>query len=321
MKVLKRETTKRRDAKGFVFAALLFFFLFPYLFSNFSQTTTQEIEIMGYEGKIWVAIEKLWGKEKVLLEEYLAGMMAATIPADYEMETLKAQAVMLRSFCMSYMEKEDGIKVISDENLKEHFFTEEECRSLWQDKFDANIERMRQAVGATEGMVMVWKEQIINPSFFRVSNGMTRDITEYMVHKENWEYMKQVSCSEDIKSSEYIHYIQISQKDFKKKMAKLLEERTWKMEKIILTRDSAGYVKELQVGNKKINGEDFRYEMELPSSCFTLERAGDNIEIQVKGMGHGFGFSQYEANQQAKLEKDFITLLNLFFQNFQLEKV
>lgn len=320
MKTFKR-TTKRREARGILFATLLFFFLFPYVFSNFSKIEKQEVEIEEAQGKVWVAKEKIWGKEKVLLEDYLVGMMVATIPVEYEVETLKAQAVLLRSFCMSFMEKQDGIKIISDEQLKEHYFTEEQARVIWEENYDINITKMKEAVKSTEGMVLVWQGQILNPPFFRVSNGMTRDITEYMVHIDEWAYMKQAKCGEDIKSPEYIHYIQISQKDFKKKMAKLLGEYTWKMEKITLTRDSAGYVKELQVGENTLSGEDFRYEMELPSACFTLERVEDNIEIQVKGMGHGFGFSQYQANQQAKLGKDFITLLNLFFQNFQLEKI
>lgn len=321
MKLTKMQFKRRGEAKGKLLAALLFFFLFPYLFSYFGNVEKQEIEVTQNTGSVWVAQKKLWGTKKILLEEYLPGMLAATIPIEYELETLKAQAVVLRSWCMSLVEKEQGIKLISDEEIKTSYFTPEQCKRLWGEAYDTNLAKIKQAVEDTAGMILVWQEQIIIPPFFRVSNGSTRDVKEYLVHHEDWGYLVKADCPEDLNSSEYVHYIQISENDFKKKMAGLLGQKQWEMEKIILCRDSADYVKKLQVGEKEIEGETFRYEMGLPSACFSLEKTGENIEFQVKGMGHGFGFSQYEANEQAKGGNDFKALLNFFYTNITIEKM
>ena len=80
---------------------------------------------------------KFWGKLQIPLEEYLVGMMASSIPAEYEMETLKAQVILLRSFCMSHMTKENGKKIITDETIKEYYLNESQRKSLWADNYEA----------------------------------------------------------------------------------------------------------------------------------------------------------------------------------------
>ena len=93
------------------------------------------------------------------------------------------------------------------------------------------------------------------------------------------------------------------------------------MKKITLYRDGNSYVKEVQIGEKVMEGEKFRETLGLVSSCFSLDKINDVIEIQTKGIGHGFGFSQYEANEQAKNGNDYIFLLNYFFQDITMEKL
>ena len=44
--------------------------------------------------------------------------------------------------------------------------------------------------------------------------------------------------------------------------------------KLVLTRDSAGYVLNVRAGRSSIEGERFRQLFELPSSCFFPGRAG-----------------------------------------------
>ena len=113
---VKRKNEKRRETKGVLFVTLLFFVLFPYIISGFSEIEKQTISWEDEPGQIWVLEEKIWGLKSIPLEEYLVGMLAATIPAEFDMETLKAQAIILRSFCMTYMEKEEGKKIIKEIN-------------------------------------------------------------------------------------------------------------------------------------------------------------------------------------------------------------
>ncbi len=312
---------KRGDRAGMLLLALLFFLLFPYIISSFSEVEKQTIAAEEVPGQIYVLEKKIWGGQKVPLEEYLIGMMAATIPGNYEMETLKAQAIILRSFCMNHMKKENGKKVIYDDGLKEYYFTEQEYEELWGEKADNYFKKMQSAVEETKGIILVCNGDIVEPPFSRMSNGKTRDITEYVIRKENFGYMKTVVCSMDEMAKDFVQYMEISQKEFAGRISKLVNMKSDRIDKIILYRDANDYVKEIQIGEEVIDGEEFRKAFELVSSSFSLDKIDDMIEIQTKGMGHGFGFSQYEANQMAVDGRDYTYLLNHFFNNITFERM
>lgn len=74
----------------------------------------------------------------------------------------------------------------------------------------------------------------------------------------------------------------------------------------------AGYVTEIQIGNRLMSGEDFRYALELPSACFKIAFESNQVQIRVYGRGHGVGFDQYGANRQAKEGKNYEQLLQYY---------
>ena len=320
-KKIKKRMEKRGETKAMIFVTLLFFILFPYIISGFSEVEKQTIVLEEEPGIVWVLEQKIWGSQKTALEEYLIGMVAATIPAEYDIETLKAQAIILRSFCMTYMEKEEGKKIIYDKWLKEYYFSNKDCQNLWEDKMAAYIQKIQQAVSETKGMILVCDGDIIKPPFCRMSNGSTRDISEYIVHKEKYPYLKTVLCREDEMAKEFIQYVEITQKEFEENIKTYFGLKEKDLNKIVLYKDALNYVKEVEIGEKRVDGEEFKKSLSLVSSCYSLEKVNENIEIQTRGMGHGYGFSQYGANQMALAGKDYKFLLNYFFANITLEKI
>ena len=80
---INRRKEKRGDTKGVLLLALLFFLLFPYIISGFSDVEKQTLAWEEVPGQIWVVEKKIWGSQKMPLEEYLVGMVAATIPGEY----------------------------------------------------------------------------------------------------------------------------------------------------------------------------------------------------------------------------------------------
>ncbi len=321
MKILKPKSEKRREAGKVLLGALLFFLLFPYAGSLLTGGKSVETMQENYISDAWVEVDRLWGEERIPLNEYLVGMMAATIPLDYEKEVLKAQALMLRSWCLSLAKKEEGLDIIPAEELEEIYLSEEDCRRLWAEDYDANIALIREILEETDGMVLVKEGQIVAPPFFRISSGVTRVVKEYQIHDERWDYLISLSCPQDKEAKDYLGRVEIKEKDFHTKVGRLLGEKGWKLDKIILQRDSADYVKTVEIGEKEIQGEDFRYALDLPSSCFTLEKQGDTIVIKTRGVGHGFGFSQNQANELAKQGQTWRQLLETFFSGLTIEKV
>ena len=323
MKVKRvRITKEKREGKvGLILTILLFFCVFPVLMSNFSESEKETINLEHTAGQVWVLQRKFWGSIQIPLEEYLVGMLASSIPAEYETETLKAQAILLRSFCMSQMTKEDGKKIISDETIKEYYLNESQRKNLWTNQYETYEKKILQAVSETKGILVAYEGKIMNPPFFRLSNGNTRNILEYISTPGELAYLKSVPCEEDKKASDYIQYTEMTQKELEKVLKKRILKKNEKIEKLVLCKDNNGYVKEVEINGEKIDGEIFREAFHLPSSSFVLEKVNHIIEIQTKGIGHGFGFSQYEANQLAKEGKGYEELLLYFYENISFEKI
>ena len=316
-----RKKEKRRETAGIVLPLLLFFVLFPYIISGFSGVKKQTVSQKETLGQVWVLEKKVWGMQKIPLEEYLIGMLAATIPAEYESETLKAQAIILRSFCMNQMKKENGRKVIYDDLIKEYYLQSSQYEEIWEGNTELHLKKLKEAIEETKGMILVCNGDIAELPFCRMSNGKTRDITEYTIPEDACSYMKVVTCEEDKMAPEYIQYREISIKEFERKLREILPEKNIKLQKLTVYRDNNDYVREIQIGEEVIDGERFRKKFEFVSSDYSLEKINDVIEIRTKGMGHGFGFSQYEANELAKKEKDYMYLLQYFFDNVSFEKL
>ena len=288
---------------------------------GFSEIQTSTLALEDTPGQVWVMEKRLWGSYRIPMEEYLIGMIAATIPAEYETETLKAQAILLRSFCLSQMVKEDGKKVIHDDVIKKYYVNEKQRNEIWQEKAGEYENKMKQAIKDTKGMFLVCEGDVINPPFFRLSNGTTRDVTEYVLTKSKYPYMKSVVCKQDVMAEDYIQYVEMTEKEFEKQIIKLIGKKAGKIKKLILYKDEKNYVKEIEINGKKINGEKFRQAFALASSSFSLQKIDSVIEIQTKGIGHGFGFSQWEANYLAKEGKSYEDLLLHFYKNISLEKI
>ena len=104
------------------------------------------------------------------------------------------------------------------------------------------------------------------------------------------------------------------------------EERFWEIlgtdsaGKIMLTRDSAEYVLYVDTLAGRMSGENFRNLFGLASSCFTLEEEGGKIRLTSKGIGHGLGFCQHEADRRAAEGEDFLALLTDFFKGAEIQK-
>ena len=313
---------RKREGRGHYILPLLFFFcLFPVFMSQYSEREQEELVIENPPGQVWIMEDRIWGNYKIALEEYLIGMMASTIPIEYEMETLKAQAILLRSFCLSQMVKEDGKKMVHDNIIKDYYINEEQRRELWKEKVADYENRIRQAISETKGMFLVCNGEIINPPFFRLSNGVTRDVTEYVLSESKYPYMKSVVCQEDVMAEDYIQYVELTEKEFEKQMKKIRSGKADKIRKLILYKDENGYVKEVEINGEKIKGEIFRKAFGLASASFSLQKINFMVEIQTKGIGHGFGFSQWEANCLAKEGKNYEELLFYFYENISLEKI
>ena len=316
------------------FAVLLFFFLLPYTCSSVvraGQEKTVET-IVPVSGRT-VRMQSGSDVRTMTEEAFLIGALAAVIPAEYEPEALKAQAVILRSSCVAggHLEEtvlENGMTGAAQESISQNsvsavepriidsdsgfsYLDKAQRKRLWGEQADVLEERCREAVRASSGYVLEWQGAAVSAPFFRLSAGRTRSGTELFGQESDW--CKSIACPVDEDAEDFLQEKSMKTERF----FGMLEAEGVSVEKdapkLVLTRDSAGYVLNVRAGRSSIEGERFRQLFELPSSCFFLEEQGGKMVITTKGIGHGIGLDQYYANELARQGASAEEILELFF--------
>ena len=281
------QRTVRRNRKRKLLAVLFFFLFLPYLCSLLVQD--QEAE------------------EKTA-EEFLTGALAAAIPGHYEKETIKAQAVILRSIAKCEGEKTMGYL---DVNRR---------KALWGQEFEATEDKFLQAARETAGIVLEKEGEIIIPPYFRISAGKTRDGDEIW-DDGRFSWCKSVECPYNLEAEEYLQKTCVKKSVFLRRMKQLGITVEKEPMELLLTKDSAGYVLFLTCDGQYLEGERFRELFSLPSSCFSISMQKEEVVFTTRGVGHGLGFDQYGADLLAKSGIDYRELLYTFFDGVTLEKV
>lgn len=311
-------------------AVLLFVFLFPYIVAFFFGNVSTEYEETQESTSFIVCNTTLAGTEKMPLETYLACRLPVTIDTSCEPETLKAQAVILRTELMKAyrdgLEQEGDTPVNSKEQDGKKYIYVESVVAMTDGE---EYEKCRAAVNSTKGMYMTYKEKPIKAPYFALSAGMTRNGNEVLKSTE-YPYLKSVMCERDFTADEYVQTVRINETAFFLRLQEVYPQIAWEEGKELtdilrIDRDRANYVTKIEAGNFSMSGETFRSIFSLNSSCFTVELENnaiinDTVVIKVKGVGHGLGFCQYAANEAAKKGSDFVDILNYFFTDIVIEK-
>ncbi|TCL61104.1 stage II sporulation protein D [Kineothrix alysoides] len=311
-------------------AVLLFIFLFPYIVTFFFGNVSAGYEEAQESTSFIVCNTTLAGTEKMPLETYLACRLPATIDTSYEPETLKAQAVILRTELMKAyrdsLEQEGENPANSKEQDGKKYIYVESIVAMTDGE---EYEKCREAVNSTRGMYMTYKEKPIKAPYFALSAGMTRNGNEVLKSME-YPYLKSVMCERDFTAKEYVQTVRIKKTAFLIRMQEVYPGIVWEEGKELtdmlrIDRDRANYVTKIEMGGSAMSGETFRSIFSLNSSCFTVELENnaiidDTVVIKVKGVGHGLGFCQYAANEAAKKGSDFIDILNYYFTDIVIEK-
>ena len=245
----------------------------------------------------------------ISLKEYGIGILAREIPASYEMEMIKAQAIMVRTKIYKNMQ-ENGRDVV----FSEEFLTQSEMQEAWGVvNFAKYYNKLESAWQATEGQVLMCEEKLIYTPFFSLSNGSTRDGKEVL--GEKYSYLKMKDCPLDIEETEQLQTITLDAKMYEK------EQSEDKKGIEVVSLDSAGYVLKVRVGEDEINGEEFRKNYNLASSCFSVQEYEGKIRITTRGVGHGIGLSQNTGNKMAEEGATAKEILEYFYEGCVIREI
>jgi len=260
--------------------------------------------------------------EALTMEQYLIGVVAAEMPASFELEALKAQAVAARTNALHFKRvankpRHPDANVCSDFSCCTAFNDDERLRSRWGDDYIVNIERIISAVTGTDGIYLSYNDEPILAAFHSSSSGNTESSENVWVTA--LPYLRSVYSPEsDIYVPNYVTSVTVSAEMFIETVLEaypgaLLEgdEHSWITN---ITYTESGRVYELLVGGVIVKGTMLRSMFNLRSTAVTFEWSGSgSITFTTTGFGHGVGMSQYGANVMALYGQNFTDILNVYY--------
>ncbi|MCC3356212.1 stage II sporulation protein D [Bacillus sp. REN16] len=257
--------------------------------------------------------------ENVPLEEYVVGVLAMEMPAKFEIEALKAQALAARTYVVRQMLSGQKLKVpngadVSDTVDHQVYKNNEELKAEWKGEYDWKIEKIRQAVQETQGQILTYNGEPIDAVFYSTSNGYTESSEN--VWKNAVPYLKSVESPWDVNTEKFHSEIEMPVAEFEQKLGIKLGN-SMEVGKIT-SRTESKRVATVEVGGKTFTGVDVRNKLKLRSSDFSWERKGNNIVIQTKGYGHGVGMSQFGADGMAKEGKNYKEIVAHYYQGVEI---
>ncbi|MCI6044765.1 SpoIID/LytB domain-containing protein [bacterium] len=253
------------------------------------------------------------------MEVYLPMMLCREIPWDYEEEMLKAQAVLIRSSLYLRLENKELDQTELKENLENY------KNNSQKEQYQMAYKRMEKAVNVTKGQVISYQGEICSGVFHRVSAGQTREGSE-VLQDTKMSFLMSVDSSQDIQSEDYLHGHYFTEEALKDRLLEIypnieLSDQPLTEQIVVEKRDSQEYVLEIRVGSLTVPGEEFRNNLELSSSNFTVQNLDGKIRFLCKGLGHGLGMSQYGGNELAKEGKTYEQIIFIYFPDVILKKI
>jgi stage II sporulation protein D len=258
------------------------------------------------------------------IEDYIVGVVSAEMPADFEVEALKAQAMAARTYIVRRIAQKDFADVpegayVTDTIRHQVFLDDKQCHSAWGKDYDWKMNRVKQAVVETQGRILTYDGKPIDATFFSISNGYTENSEDYWGQKI--PYLRSVQVPWDKQSPKYEAKTEIPLSEVEKKLGvkvstTVSSPSSWAK---VLDQTSGNRVAKMKIGDKVYTGREIREKLGLASSSFEWQVQNGKVLITTFGSGHGVGMSQWGANGMAQQGKKADDIVKYFYQGIAID--
>lgn len=256
------------------------------------------------------------GRRTMELDTYLVGVLLGEMPATFETEALRAQAVAARTYTLRHSQS-------GEKHGKNTVCTDSTCCQAYFDPLDyvaaggseETVERMRRAVRDTENQVLFYGGELIEATYFSCAGGATEDAVA--VWGEDYPYLQSVPSLGEEEALYYTDKKVFSAEEFQKALGIRLEGavETWFGQ---ATYTSGGGVETLPICGIPYRGTTLRTLLDLRSTAFAVSVEAGQIVFSTKGSGHRVGMSQYGANAMAKSGKSYRQILTYYYTDVEI---
>lgn len=250
------------------------------------------------------------------MDAYLTGVVLGEMPADFESEALKAQAVAARTYTAKALKTggkhEDG-SLCADPTCCQAYLSEKDY--LAKGGTTENLDKVRNAVLDTSGYVLTYEGELIEATYFSCSGGITEDAVA--VWGTDYPYLRAVSSPGEEAAGHFSDTTCFTAEQFQEKIGCTLtgDPKDWFVTEAYTT---GGGIDSMLICGERYTGKQLRQLLGLPSTAMTLSAVGDTIMVVTKGYGHRVGMSQYGADAMAVSGSNFIEILAHYYPGTEL---
>ena len=265
--------------------------------------------------------------ETVSALDYVAGAIAAEMPALYESDSLIAQGIasFTNAHYLAALRRADppeelkGADFAADPAHNLGYMTADGMKAHWGDHYEEYSRKIKAAAAEAMKYLITYEDEPILAAYFAISAGKTTEDAANV-----WEgalpYLVPVDSHWDTEASGYRSTVTLTDAELRKKLTaqSILTGQDPAGWIKVLERSEAGYVTSVQAGDRVLTGQQLRTLLGLRSASFTVEYQKGVFTLTVLGYGHGVGLSQYGAQYLAQHGKDYRTILAHYYPGTQL---
>ena len=267
--------------------------------------------------------------EELPLDEYLYGVVSSEMPASFEEEALKAQAVVARTYTLYKIiqndKKHGKANICDDSTCCQAWISKKDRLARWkEEKQEEYWNKIVKAVNETQGKMITYEGKPIN-AFFHSNSGGATEAPINVWGGSGYPYLQSVETAGEDAYSQYESEVTITKKEFEETIKK--EHSDFKIDfdekDCIKVKEytEGNRVKTIQVGNLKLSGVEMRSLFGLRSANFTITIEDNDIIFDVIGYGHGVGMSQTGADSLAKQGKTYEEIIHHFYTDVEIKDI
>ena len=294
---------------------------------NQTQTSNQNEYNYSKYGTISLLHKKTGEVEQVNLDGYLCNVVSAEMPANYEIEALKAQAIVARTYTIYKIlnKKHDTADICDDSTCCQAWISKDDRLARWEEsQRESNWQKIVSAVNDTKGKVITYDNKPID-AFFHSNSGGVTEVPVNVWGGTGYPYLQSVETSGEDAYTQYSSEVVLTQEQLinklKEKYSDISIDFSNSDDIKIMEYTESTRVKTVKFGNHEISGVEARSLLGLRSTNFEIIIDGDNIKFSVKGYGHGVGMSQTGADSMAKQGSNAEDIIKHFYTGVEISEV
>lgn len=280
----------------------------------------------------YIVLDITTGKtEEISAEDYLVGAVCAEMPAAFEKEALKAQAVAAHTYAERQKAKAIanpdpelcGAYFSNDSGKYQAFFTENQAKQYYGENYEQYIKKIREAVNEVSDEIIVYNDEPIIAAFHSMSAGKTESAENVWGNKV--EYLVPVESEADSSAPKFLEECEFTEDEMRTKLESAFEgikldsdPKKWFGD---IEKSDSLTVLTIETGDRTLTGQEIRAALSLRSAAFDISYDSGSFKVTTRGYGHAVGMSQYGANAMAEEGCDYKEILEHYYPETSIKKL